>query len=52
VASLLCMAGLIACKDVSLFHGFLGAWRPPSMSYTLRDIERNRLPHVIDSAVH
>jgi hypothetical protein len=52
VASLLSRAGLIACKDVSLFHGFLCSWRPSSMFYKLREIERNRLPQVIDSEVH
>ena len=40
MASLLSMAGLIACKDMSLFHGFLCSWRPPSMFYKLLEIER------------
>src|SRR5215510_11456142 len=34
------MAELIACKDASLFHGFLCSWRPPSMFYKLLEIER------------
>ena len=34
------MAGLIACKDVSLFHGFLCSWRPPSMFYKLLEMDR------------
>jgi hypothetical protein len=45
VASLLSMAGLIACKDVSLFHGFLCSWHPPPMFYKLLEIERPVLPY-------
>ena len=40
MASLLSMAGLIACKDASLFHTFLCSRPPPSMFYKLLEIER------------
>ena len=40
MASLLSMAGLIACKDASLFHAFLCSRPPPSVFYKLLEIER------------
>ena len=39
------MAGLIACKDVSLCEAFSGLWPPSSPFYKLREIERFVLPH-------
>ncbi len=34
-AYLLSVAGLIACKDASLFEAFLCPWTPPSTCYKL-----------------
>src|SRR5215831_2999866 len=52
MASLLSMAGLIACKDASLFHTFLCSRPPPSMFYKLLEIERSRLCGSRDAASH
>jgi hypothetical protein len=37
---LLSVAGLIACKDASLFEAFSGLWPPSSPFYKLLEIER------------
>ena len=37
---LLSVAGLIACKDASLFEAFSCPWTPSSTFYKLREIER------------
>jgi hypothetical protein len=42
VASLLPMAGLIACKDASLIHAFLSSRPLLSMFYKLLEFERSR----------
>ena len=41
---LLAVAGLIACKDASLFEAFSGPWTPSSTFYKLLEIERPPLP--------
>ena len=45
-ASLLSVAGLIACKDMSLFEAFSCPWTPSSTFYKLLEIERPLVPMV------
>ncbi len=45
-AYLLAVAGLIACKDASLFEAFSCSWTPPATFYKLLEIERSSLPQM------